>query len=406
MSAPAASRLALGLLLVSVTLVAVAIGFSVAVSALPSQSMLAFAVAFPVVGALIASRQPRNAVGWLILTIGLSAAALAASNGLAAYATVRDTAGPTGSWVWFLWSSSFLWIPPLSLTGTFLLLLFPDGHLPSRRWRPVAWAAGVGFVGLVLVQAFAPWSGGFEVWDTDNPPNVLPRNPLGLSDDPDPFNTSLAVLAVVMMAAAFASIASLIVRYRRAGPVQRRQIKWVASALAVAIAVYALGDLVKRTAAAVGVPFSWEALGVILVALIAASFGVAILRHRLYDIDRIIRRTTTYTVVTAVLAGVYVAVAVLPSALFRLESDLIVAAATLLAAAAFGPVRRRVQGFVDRRFDRARYDARRTVGAFGQRLRDEVDLQSLQAQLITVVATSLRPVHASLWLPADPARRP
>jgi hypothetical protein len=324
------------------------------------------AVTFTLVGVIVVPRRPHNAVGWLFAAIGLSGAAVVASDAVAAYRV--------GAWV-NQWTPAIAYgLLPLTL------LLFPDGRLPSPRWRPVAWTVALGLalaVGGVAVGAWdVPW----------------------LLSDPEGPRTDRAIAAmrvvrvgVVLFAlGTLAAVASILGRWRRAEGQTRQQLKWLALGAAVIPGYIPLAIL--------GVPDSFE---VVAATALPAGAAVAILRYRLYDIDRLISRTLSYTLLTGLLTAVYLGGVVLLRPLVGLpagDSPLAVAASTLAVAALFGPARRRVQAIVDRRFYRARYDAARAVDAFAQRVRDDVDLEHLVADLRVAVTTTVQPSAVSVWL--------
>ena len=345
----------------------------------------ALGLAFSGVGALVASRQPDNAMGWLFLGIG-------ATTGLGmlagAYAE-RWVAGDGGSRALGEAAAVYgtlSWIPFILVPCTFVLLLFPDGRLVSRRWRWVAWCAGGGIAGVVLVSAVAP--GPLEDYPTlDNPYGV--DGPL--------LGPLTAIAVALLLVGLVGSVASVIVRFRRAQGERRQQIKWLALAGAVAaviVPVATAGSDLWGTAAA-NVACMLAVLGLPLAA------GVAILRYRLYDIDVVINRALVYGAVTASLAVAYLAcVLLLQLVLSPLTADsgLAVAASTLAVAAMFRPARARAQAVVDRRFYRRRYDAAQTLASFSGRLRDELDLDALDADLRGVVIEAMQPAHVTLWL--------
>jgi hypothetical protein len=340
----------------------------------------AFLLAFSTVGALVASRRARNPIGWILLGSAMS------------YSVGGLTEVPAGSLpgvpqALLDWLGSWVWGVGISLAGTFLLLLFPGGELPSRRWRPVAWAAGVGLVAFVLGQAFAP-----EIAES----NV--RNPVGIGGAVGQVFELLQEGILLVVGATLASIASLVMRFRRAADEERQQLKWLtyaAGLVALALAgAFLVGAFSEPSDARDNIQNS---LVTGALACVPIAIGIAILRYRLYDIDRIINRTLVYGVLTAMLGAVYAGVAVGLGTVVG-ESSLVVAASTLLVAALFRPARRWVQGLIDRRFYRQKYDAARTVEAFAARLREEVDLDSLTGDLVGVVRDTMQPAHASLWL--------
>jgi hypothetical protein len=280
---------------------------------------------------------------------------------------------------------------------TALLLLFPDGRPPSPRWRWVLWLAGIG-AGCSVVGALSMW----------------PLRGIGLlqvSGGPEPvgvLETFYAVGFWVAVAAVLAAIASLVVRFRRARGVERQQLKWVVYAVVVVVLCFILfmvaPDPIRLTELAADVVFA------LLTAVIPVAMGVAILRYRLYDIDRLINRTLVYGLLTALLGGLYAGAVLVLGQVFgevgRDPPSWVVAGATLAVAALFQPARRRIQAMVDRRFNRRKYNAAKTVEAFSLRLRDEVDLDALTAELLVVVDQTIQPTRASLWLrPSAPDSR-
>jgi hypothetical protein len=346
--------------------------------------VLALALTFSVVGALIASRHPGNAIGWIFLAVAVSAGLGALAGSYADRWLARGGSQALGETA--AWYASLSWIPFILVPCTFLLLLFPDGRLPSRRWRWVAWCAGAGIVGVFVTSGLLP--GPLEDY-----PQL--ENPYGIESGLlDPL-TGLAFLLILI--GIVGSSASLVVRFRRARGELRQQIKWLALAGAVAgvtvpiaVAGYGLWGETGTNVASM--------LGVLSLPLAAA---IAILRHRLYDIDVVINRTLVYGALTATLGGTYLALVVL-AGLAVGESDLAIAGSTLAVAALFRPARARIQGAVDRRFYRRRYDAQRTLEDFSARLRDQVDLTALSRDLSSVVRETLQPAHVTLWLRERP----
>ncbi len=314
-----------------------------------------FVVAFATTGALIASRRPRNPIGWILLGAGL------------AYAVGGVTISARGN-AFVHWLSTWVWMAGIGPAATFGLLLFPDGHLPSSRWRPAAWLAAAANASVVGGIALA---------------SVVPA----VLEDAGGALLALAILA---------SIGSVAARFRAARGVEREQLKWltyagalVGVALAIALAIeMVMGDrAVNLTNTIVS----------LALATVPVAMGVAILRHRLYDVDVVINRTLVYGALTATLGAAYLGT-VLVIGLAVGQSDAAIAISTLAVAALFRPARARIQAAVDRRFYRRRYDAARTLEAFGGRLRDEIDLEALGADLRGVVDDTMRPAHVSLWL--------
>jgi hypothetical protein len=340
---------------------------------------------FSVVGAIIASRQPRNAIGWLFcsvgVTIGLNSFAGDYAEFWLASGFGPDSLGETAAWL-----SSWSWILLVYVPMSFLLLLFPDGRLPSRRWRPVAWGVALGTAGGVVGYAL-------RAGPLVDFPHIA--NPYGV-DGPVVGVVGVAG-SIVAAGSMVASAVSLIVRLRRAGSVERQQIKWLAYGGAVMVGILGAGGLITLWS----VPASIVVMSVSLLGLPVFT-GIAIVRYRLYDIDLLINRTLVYGALTAMLVLVYLGGVVLLQYLFRTlageESQLAIVASTLAIAALFEPLRRRVQVFIDRRFYRRKYDARKTLEAFSTKLRDETDLDALNDDLVGVVRDTMQPAYASLWL--------
>ncbi len=345
----------------------------------------AITLVFTVAGHVVATRQPRNPIGWIFLGGGVSAALARLSGAYGDY--WLDTGeGPLTFGRMAAVYGEVSWVPFVLVPATFLLLLFPDGRLLSRRWRPVAWLAIVGIAGLVVTTVLKP--GGLE----DHPDFA---NPYGTESTLRTLAEVPAVLALLV--ALLGSAASVVLRFRRARGEEREQMKWISLAGALAAIVIPLGFMFYEV---VGQGVADGAIMVSILGLPAAT-AIAIVRYRLYDVDVVINRTLVYGSLTATLAGVYVgSVLLLQLALNGLTqgSGLAVAASTLAVAALFRPVRGRIQSIVDRRFFRSRYDAAQTLELFGARLRDEVDLSALSTDLEAVVNETMRPTHVSLWL--------
>ena len=342
------------------------VGFSL------GQAMLG--VGYAGIGAVVASRAARNVCGWILIAIGSFQAIsnLGFMLGLAAGQTAESPSGLTGALVWV---SNWIWFPSLMLLATFLPLLFPDGHLPSRRWRWFAALSGALLVSGTTSSAVATWLFMYRSRDVG-----------GGWWEP--------ALFAGLLVAGVGSVASLFARYRRWAGVQRQQLKVIGlggtAAIAGILATFGPGTLL------------WVALTLLLA--LPAAVGAAILRYRLFDIDRIISRTVAYVLLTGLLAGVYAGgVFLLRPAVSQVtgESTLSVAISTIAVAALFRPARRRIQSLVDRRFNRARYEASLVVGAFSSRLRDQVELQQLRTELLDVVARSVAPSGVALWLKDD-----
>jgi hypothetical protein len=341
-------------------------------------------MAVPVVGFVLASRRPANRVGWIVLGTGLVL-------GLAFFCDRYSRGGlvaAPGSLpaaraaAWFV-----NWVPVIPIAGlAFMLLLFPTGRLRSRRWRPTAWfvaAALTPYAAAMVARACRIWADPFTT----------------LSDGWYP-GSRTAVFAVVP-AALLAGVAAMVVRFARSSGEERLQLKWfvVAAVLVVAAAIpFALVPQIAMSPAAASTALSTlkVVFGLALVCLYAA-IAVAVLKYRLYDIDRVISRTLAYAIVTGLLAGVYAGLVLLATQVFGVHTPVAVAGATLAAAALFSPVRRWVQRRVDRRFNRSRYDADQTVAVFAARLKDAVDLDAVRGDLARVVQMALEPAHVSVW---------
>jgi hypothetical protein len=354
------------------------------------------AVVFSTVGAVVASRRPDHPVGWLFCVIGLVGGIRHLGAEYATYSLLVSHGSVPGGAV-AGWVSSWMWVPHVGLM-VFLGLLFPNGLLPTPRWRPFAWfvvvAILVGTVALALSPG--PLSGLGPI-----------RNPLDIDGVGRVVDLAHALVwALVLMAAA-----SLLLRLRRTEGVERQQIKWLAFAGAVA----AIGGPLTYVGGPEVLSIWWvQRVGLALIVIgfagVPIAMSVAILKYRLYDIDFLINRTLVYGVLTAILVAVYVGGIVVLQRIFVFltgqQSTLAVVASTLLIAALFSSLRRRIQGFIDRRFYRSRYDARKTLEAFSTTLRDETDLEALNNELVGVVKETMQPAHVSLWLrPELPPRR-
>jgi hypothetical protein len=373
---PAVTRLALALWLVSMGLVVAAV--IVSPHLLPVYGLLPPLLSFATVGAFLAARRPGNPVGWLFAAWG---AVMAFSVFVDAYVDrglVRDPGSlPAPDWV--AWAGAVIWHPAFALL-VFLLLLFPYGRLPSRRWRPLAWLTVAAYGTCAVCAALAP------AVTREYYPAARPVFELPVAQVAEAIFWAVLVAAQVGLLGV-GGIAALAVKLRRSRGEERQQVKWFVYTVAVAVAAFLAGILV------LGAGYLFPVFAAIPVAA-----AVAILRYRLYDIDRIINRTVVYAVLTVILGLGYAGAVLLLGGLLGSDSGLAVAGATLALAALFQPARRRVQGTVDRRFNRRRYDATRTIEAFSARLRDELDLDSLTVELLGVVDQTMQPTKASLWL--------
>jgi hypothetical protein len=365
----------------------------------------AFFLAFPLVGALIASKRPKNAVGWLCLAVGLLWALSGVFDYYGYYGAV--TPGSVPYPVVASGISDWIWVPAVGLLGTYVLLLFPDGRLPSRRWRPLAWLSGAVILLLSAGVMLAPGP-------LDNLGGV--RNPFGI-EGADWLTVGAYALLPLLPLCMLASAMSLVLRYRRSGGEERQQIKWIAFAASVVVVVYAIAMIASFVFPAE----SWTTAGSVwwlnlLTYAVLSSFtlvpiavGIAILKYRLYEIDLLINRALVYGPLTATLIALYfVGIVVLQRLFIALtgqQSTLAVVASTLLIAALFTPLRRRIQAFIDRRFYRSKYDARKTLETFSATLRHETDLNALSNDLVGVVRDTMQPAHVSLWLKRETAQK-
>lgn len=347
--------------------------------------------AYAAVGALILRRSPAHAVGWIFVLAGLASAS---EQFLSQYATYVGAAGPFPGAVWAAWAGSWVWFTQIGLLTIALPVLFPTGRPLSSRWRLVLPLGGVALASVMMSTALAqgplPIAGDARV-------SIAAANPVGLIGEAAFAQVRPAVLALFVISVLFA-IVSMGVRYRRSVATERQQMKWLVFTLAQFAGAFVVGAVLYNS----GLQLPLVDVGVLIsAALIPAGAGVAILRYRIYDIDVLINRTLVYAAVSALLAVTYFGTVVLIQAALRpftAGSELAVAASTLLVVGLFQPLRRRIQGAVDRRFYRSRYDAARTLDAFGTRLRNEVDLDAVRADLLDAVRDTVRPAHASVWL--------
>jgi hypothetical protein len=343
--------------------------------------------AFMVVGALIVARRPGNAIGWLFSAVGLLALGLSLASEYTEYGYVTLPGALPGAILaaWYLgWGAYPLFI----LTFTFTLLLFPTGRLPSPGWRPIAWLAAIDLAVVTILAALRPTL-------TVGHDERAIANPIGIRGLPHPEQGAVgAVLTGLFTVVSLAACAALVVRFRRARGEERQQLKWFAYAATLMVISSVVGGMLFPAGGDVGAG--------ITIALLPVAAGIAILRYRLYDIDRLINRTVVYGLLTAILGLGYAgAVLILGQVFGGVTEDppsWAVAGATLAVAALFQPARRHIQQVVDRRFNRRKYDMAQTIEAFSARLRDEVDLDTLSAELLGVVDQTMQPAKASLWL--------
>jgi hypothetical protein len=370
-------------------------------------------LAFPLVGALVASRRPQNPIGWICLAVGFLFMLLGITDNYSVYGVANPGSVPYPVAVGTL-GNQWLWMPTVGLLGIYLILLFPDGRLPSRRWRPLAWLSGVMILLFSVAEGLAPGP-------LENQGGV--PNPFGLEEHPWLADAAIVILPLLPLCI-LASAVSLVLRFRRSGGEGRQQIKWIAFVASFAGLVYLIvmvspfivapemmggGGRLPPPPLWFELLFSVAALGF---AGIPVAIGFAVLRYRLYDIDVVINRTLVYGSLTAMLVAVYFGGVATAQGVLRALTDqqqqpqLAIVVSTLVIAALFNPLRRRIQGFIDRRFYRKKYDARKTLEAFSAKLRDETDLDALTGEVVGVVREAMQPAHVSLWLrPGSAPRR-
>ena len=358
--------------------------------------------AFMIIGALVVTHRPGNAIGWLFSASALLAITgqLADQYGLYGYVT------RPGSLPWATlaaWYGSWPWWLVLALTLVFTPLLFPTGRLLSPRWRPVAWLAAGTTAVMTALAALQP--------NLDIDTGQVIANPIGVAAAGNlvksPVATALNILLTSLAAVAFGS---LVLRFRRSREEERQQLKWFTYG-AILVPIALAGDILP---APVG-----DLIYAVPIVFLPVAAGIAILRYRLYDIDRLINRTLVYGLLTAVLAAVYAGVVLVlvqvSGGIGTKPPSWAVAGATLAAAALFQPARRRIQAAVDRRFNRRKYNTTKTIEAFSTRLRDQIDLDTLSTEVLAVVDQTMEPTRVSLWLqpsvhgssgPAHGAARP
>jgi len=345
---------------------------------------------FTVVGALLVARRPENPIGWF-----LSAASLVVlASALETYAAYVMTTSGRPDWLAVLgvWVNSWYWFVFIVLAFIYLPLYFPDGRLPSHRWLPVAVISGVGALVIVVLGMLADTLRGQDIdYQIENPIGIE-----GLAHVED-MPLVIGVLGFPLVVGCVGAVAAVVVRFRRSGGVERQQMKWFLYA-AAPILTFPLTDYLPGIVEGIvsGLVFGWLLIG------LPTAIGIAVLRYRLYDIDVVINHTLVYGSLTAMLALVYFGgVAGLQRLLSPVVGEgkgLAVVASTLLIAALFQPLRRRVQGFIDRRFYRKKYDAQKTLESFSAKLRGASDLDGLNEELLAVVGETVQPSHASLWL--------
>ena len=350
------------------------------------------ALAFPLVGALIASRRPENSVGWVMLTTG-AGAALSVASGTYAYAAHVTWPGLPGE-AWAGWLQNWAWSIPFVLIANVLLVVFPDGEVRERRWRVLVVISlanlGVILMGTALHPTVESGIGGTSV------PTPFPLTlPLAVAEGLEMVGFLFGLVLMIVC------VAGLVRRFRRSSGVLRLQLSWFTYGYVVA-AVVVIGTVVvggTGSEARLGLEFVDAILGALALASIAVGVGIAVLRYRLYDIGRLVNRTIVYALVTTVLVALYAVLVVgIGTALGRTSSPVLIAGATLVVAAAAGPLRRRIQALIDRRFYRRRYDAERTLAEFGARLRDQVDPEELRALLRRAADETVQPASVAVWI--------
>jgi hypothetical protein len=349
--------------------------------------------AFMIVGALIVAHRPGNAIGWIFSAIGLLAFTALLAVEYATYAYVTRPGSLPGATL-AAWYGSWPWVPAIALALIFTPLLFPTGRLLSPRWRPIAWLAGAATAAFMLLGALGP--------ELDLARDHAIANPIGVAwAENSEESPVVPTLSVLLVGSGLAAAGSLVLRFRRSRGEERQQLKWFTYAVAL-LPLFVLADFLPGSGGSL--------LSAVPLVLLPVAVGAAILRYRLYDIDRLINRTLVYGLLTALLAGVYAGTVLVLGQVFggvgKDPPSWAVAGATLVVAALFQPARRRIQAVVDRRFNRRKYDAVRTVEAFSVRLRDEVDLDTLSAELLAVVEQTIQPTRASLWLRPAPQAPP
>ncbi|HKS69302.1 MAG TPA: hypothetical protein VJQ45_02710 [Ktedonobacterales bacterium] len=350
-------------------------------------------LALVTVGALVAALRPRNLIGWMFCGCALVSTLGNVGDEYGVYALItthRPLPGAVLAGVFGAWGRGLGWFPLVTL----LPLLFPDGRLPSRRWWPVAWLAGALLAVFSVAQVFGQGANG------DNRLTAV-ANPIGWLG-PDITNVLQNIFVLLLGPVVGLCIAAVIVRLRRSSGIERQRLKWFAYAAVLCLAFVFVIIIADDFTNGVGVPGSLFDLAV---AGMPVAAGIAILRHRLYDIDVIINRTLVYGSLTLLLAAVYFGsvigmqhVAAAMAGAQAADNPLIIVLSTLLIAALFTPLRRRLQRTIDRRFYRARYDTARTLERFAATLRQQIELSALNAHLVGVVEETMHPAHVSLWL--------
>jgi hypothetical protein len=355
---------------------------------LGSAPLLASLLAFAVVGGLVASREPRNPVGWLLVAVAVCITVRFVAESYARYALITAPGSlPGGLYAaWMQW----IWFGVVAILAIFLPLYFPTGRLLSPRWRLVLWL-GIAYLSAAVI------SNALQPGPTEWLAGVRPaRNPVVYLPAAKPLVDVIGLAGLCLLPGIGGAIAALVVRFRRSRGIERQQLKWFTYAAALAPLPFLVYEVV---------PGAFELLLALLLPLVPISVGIAILRYRLYEIDRILNRTLVYGLLTAVLGLCYAVgslVFILVVGVRTGPPSWLVAAATLAAAAVFRPARRRIQAVVDRRFNRRRYNAAKTIQAFSGRLRDQIDLDTLSTEVLAVVDQTMEPTRVSLWLRPSP----
>jgi hypothetical protein len=388
-----ASRLAWSLWLLVVLVQGLLVSFMLVNGALLAREWLGALLtwvpflAFATVAAMILARRPGNRIGWLCWAIGF-AFTLSGLSSRQLWEVLTDNRDWSAAWALAAQLGTAAWLGTLLGLLPFLILLFPTGRLPSPHWRPVAWTLGL-VVGLYLTARLlmpGPVSPG------------LPANSLGVESAEGLLELVQAIAGVTTPVLALAVVGSLVLRFRRSRGDERQQLKWLTYVVAVdVVMIPTLGRAAEQWAPLLGELLVFP----VAVSMIPIAIGVAVLKYRLYDIDRVINRTLVYSLLTVLLGAVYAAGVFVVGRLLDPadgQSELAVAASTLAVAALFQPARHRIQQMVDRRFNRRKYNAVKTVEAFSARLRDEVDLDTLSTELLALVDETVQPTRSSLWL--------
>jgi hypothetical protein len=361
-------------------------------------------VSYPALGLLLASRRPEHPIGWLFCAAGLVVGLEQFCGEYAIYALLAHPGslpgGQAAAWV-------YAWVyVPFTAFCAFLVLLFPDGRLPSRRWLPFAWLVGIATVAFATVSA---------LWPGPTCDVCAIEKPLGIETLEGVSALDYALMETLFYLLGLPVMASLYLRFRRASSVERQQIKWFAYAATVVV----LGGICRSflghiVHSATGAWWAWwigQDILTVGFAGTAIAMSIAILKYRLYEIDILINRTLVYGSLTFFLAAVYFGGVATVEAIFRVltgqeeQPQLAIVVSTLVIAALFNPLRQRIQSFIDRRFYRSKYDARKTLEAFSAKLRNDSDLDALSDDLVGVVRETMQPAHVSLWLRPDTPRK-